>query len=181
MYEGKWVRLRELRVEEAPQLQKWMNDLRLAQCLRGGAALPYTLEQERQWVLDNGAARADSCQFSVERLEDGRLIGGCGYFDYSGQRRSCKVGFFIGDADMRGRGYGTDMIQTLLRLCFTELGVRKVSLNVFAYNERAVRLYERLGFVREGTFREEVFCRDRWWDEYRYGLFREEWRNGEST
>jgi RimJ/RimL family protein N-acetyltransferase len=75
---------------------------------------------------------------------------------------------------MRGKGYGTDMIETLLRVCFEGLGLRKVSLCVYEFNE-ARRLYERLGFALEGTLRKERFVRGRWWDELRYGMFKTEW------
>lgn len=174
MYEGKLVRLREHRMDEVEILYRWMNDLETSRKLRGGGPRPYTLEQEQEWIRKNAGVRDDENHFAVETL-DGQLIGGCSYHQVDWRNRRCMVGWYIGDPGMRGKGYGTDMIKTLLNLCFTELNMRKVSLGVFEHNADAVRLYEKLGFVREGTFRKEIFTMDQWWDHYHYGMFREEW------
>jgi RimJ/RimL family protein N-acetyltransferase len=172
MFEGALVRLREMRVEEAEQFLRWMNDPDMADRLSGGA-MPMTLAQQREWIEKNAGRQENQCQFSVETLE-GRLIGSCGYHSLDWKNRRAMVGWEIGDAGMRGKGYGTDMIETLLRVCFEGLGLRKVSLCVYEFNE-ARRLYERLGFALEGTLRKERFVRGRWWDELRYGMFKTEW------
>lgn len=174
MYEGRLVRLRECRIEDAQQFVKWLNDYHLAGKLTGGGARPMTVEQEEAWLKAHGGQQEGENHFAIETL-DGRLIGNCGYRDVDWQARRCMVGWFIGEEAMRGHGYGTDMICVLLRFCFEELGMHKVSLEVFEYNEAAVRLYERLGFVREGVFRDEAYRAGRYWNRFRYGLLREEW------
>lgn len=172
MYEGRLVRLRAMRTEDAEKFAVWMNDRDMADKLFGGA-MPITLEQEREWIAKNAGRQEDQCQFAVETL-DGRLIGACGYHQLDWKNRRAMVGWQIGDPEMRGKGYGTDMIETLLKVCFETLGLRKVSLCVYAFNE-AARLYERLGFTLEGVFRKERFVRGGWWDELRYGMFKTEW------
>ncbi len=172
MYEGALVRLRAMRAEDAEQFAVWMNDRDLADKLAGGS-MPLTLEQEREWIAANAGRRDDACHFAVETL-DGKLIGSCSYHMLDWKNRRAMIGWEIGDARMRGKGYGTDMIETLLKVCFEVLGLRKVSLCVYEFNE-ARRLYERLGFVLEGTLRKERFVRGRWWDELRYGMFQSEW------
>lgn len=172
MYEGKLVRLREMRAEDAEKFTVWMNDRTQAEKLSAGA-MPLTLEQEKAWIAANSGRQEAHNHFSVETL-DGRLIGSCSYHQLDWKNSRCMVGWQIGDPEMRGKGYGTDLIETLLSVCFTVLGLRKVSLCVFEFNE-AARLYERLGFTLEGVFRKEVFARGKWWDERRYGMFRTEW------
>lgn len=179
MYEGRLVRLREHRMEEVETLKRWMNNQEIARQLRGGGMHPFSLEQEREWVQNNAGVREKEGHFAVETL-DGRLIGGCSYHAMDLRNQHCYVGWFLGDAVMRGKGYGSDMIRTLLKICFTELNMRKVSLMVFEHNAQAIRLYERLGFVREGAHRKEVFSMDQWWDQYKYGMFREEWLKSEA-
>ena len=172
MYEGRLVRLRAMRAEDAEKYVVWLNHPDIADRLAGGA-MPMTLEQEKEWIAANAGQRDGQCNFAVETL-DGQLIGSCGYHGLDWKNRRCMVGWQIGDPSMRGRGYGTDLIETLLKVCFEVLGLRKVSLEVYEFNE-AARLYERLGFTREGTFRKERFVRGRWWDQYRYGMFKAEW------
>jgi RimJ/RimL family protein N-acetyltransferase len=172
MYEGRRVKLREMRVEDAETYVRWLNQPDMAERIMGGA-MPLTLEQEKDWISKNAGRQDDSCHFAVETIE-GKLIGVCSYHKLDWKNRKCEVGWFIGDPENRGQGYGADLIETLLNICFNVLGLRKVSLLVFEFNE-AVRLYERLGFKLEGVLRKEKFVRGKWWDERRYGLFKTEW------
>ena len=175
MYEGRLVRLRAMRPEDAEKYVVWMNDRETAEKLFGGS-MPLTLTQELEWIEKNAGRQDDQCQFAVETL-DGQLIGSCSYNQLDWKNRRAMVGWSIGDPKMRGKGYGADMIETLLKVCFEELGLRKVSLCVYEFNE-AIRLYERLGFKLEGVFRKERFVRGKWWDERRYGMFKTEWAAG---
>ena len=62
-----------------------------------------------------------------------------------------------------------------LKFAFDELNLHRVQLTVFAYNDRAIALYEKLGFQREGTFREFLHRDGARYDMYLYGLLRREW------
>lgn len=169
MYEGRLVRLRERRPdEEAPVCAKWLNDPDTARRISAGP-MPITPEAERDYILKH---TGDS--FAVETLDGGRYIGNCSFFDVNPRARSCQVGWLIGDPAMRGKGYGSDMIITLLKFLFRQRNMLRVGLEVFACNAEAVRLYERLGFVREAIYREHVFADGKYWDEYAYGILREE-------
>jgi RimJ/RimL family protein N-acetyltransferase len=63
----------------------------------------------------------------------------------------------------------------VLRFAFHEINLHRLQLTVFAYNERAIASYERLGFVREGVFREFINHDGRRYDMILYGLLRHEW------
>lgn len=175
MYQYGRVRFREHRREEAGQYLAWLNDLTTARNLSGGGPMPYTLEQEERWIEENAGRRNGLCNFAVEN-EVGELIGGCGLFDIDHKNRRCMLGLFVGPAGQRSKGYGYEMLRLLLSIAFEELALEKVSLEVYAYNEAAVHLYEKAGFSREGVFRRHAFSGGRWWDEYRYAILLEEWR-----
>ena len=169
MYEGSLVRLRERRPdEEAPVCANWLNNPDTARRIAPGS-MPHTPEAERDYIL-----RHTGDSFAVETLDGGQYIGNCGFFDVDSKARGCQVGWLIGDPAMRGRGYGSDMIITLLKFLFRQRNMLRVGLEVFACNGEAVRLYERLGFVREAVYREHVFSDGKYWDEYAYGMLREE-------
>ncbi len=70
----------------------------------------------------------------------------------------------IGPPELRGQGYGTAMVRALLDVAFSELEVRRVELEVYALNVGAQRVYESLGFIREGVRRDAVRCGEEWWD-----------------
>jgi RimJ/RimL family protein N-acetyltransferase len=71
-------------------------------------------------------------------------------------------------------------MQVILRYAFQELNLRRVSLDTFEYNPRAIRSYEKAGFVHEGRVRKFLLREGRRWDMLFMGILREEWlaRNG---
>ena len=91
------------------------------------------------------------------------------------------VSIAIGEAKQWGKGYGYEAMQLVLRFAFDELNLHRVQLTVFCYNKRAIALYEKLGFQREGIHREHLQRDGRRYDMYLYGLLRSEWENRTST
>lgn len=174
MYEGKLVRLRALREEDAERCAQWLNDLDTAHRVRGGGPMPFSLAGEKKWIAEHAGPMESENHFAIE-TKDGTHIGVCSYHQVNWQARNCMVGWFIGDKSARNRGYGTDMIRLLLDICFRELDMHKVSLRVFSYNAEAVRLYERVGFVREAAYREKVYAMGGRWDDYEYAMLRSEY------
>jgi len=81
----------------------------------------------------------------------------------------------IGDHANWGQGYGREAIKLMLGFAFNELNLYRVQLSVFSYNQRALALYEKLGFQREGTFREFLHRDGQRYDMFLYGLLRREW------
>ena len=78
-----------------------------------------------------------------------------------------------------GRGYATEAATALLRLCFADLGVRRVRAVCFRANEPSWRLMERLGMRREEhTVRDSLHRTRGWLDGYAYALLEEEWSAG---
>jgi RimJ/RimL family protein N-acetyltransferase len=80
--------------------------------------------------------------------------------------------------DHTGRGYATEAVRELLRLCFEELGLRRVTADCFADNEASWRLMERVGMRREvHTRRESLHRSGEWLDGMGYALLADEWRD----
>ncbi len=78
-----------------------------------------------------------------------------------------------------GRGYATEAVGALLRLCFDDLGLRRVTAGCFADNEPSWRLMERLGMRRElHTVRESLHRSGQWLDGLGYAMLADEWREG---
>lgn len=175
MYEGRLVRLRAYRECDAEAAQTYLNDAETRAYLSGDAPFPYTLAEEKKWI-EGQSARKDTYSFAIETLAEGKYIGGCGYNAVEHKNRRCNVGIFIGDKDYWSRGYGSDALGLLLALAFDELNMHRVDLDVKAYNPRAIRCYEKLGFVTEGRFRDRVFHEGRYHDELHMSILEHEWR-----
>lgn len=98
----------------------------------------------------------DAVQYIIALRESGRRIGSVYLRDIDRVNRSAEFGIYIGEDDARGRGYGREAAEALVRFGFAQLGLHRVFLRAFAYNENALRCYDRAGFSREGVFRDMV-------------------------
>jgi RimJ/RimL family protein N-acetyltransferase len=78
-----------------------------------------------------------------------------------------------------GRGYATEAVEELIRICFEDLGLRRVVANCFADNVTSWRLMERVGMRRElYAVRESLHRSGAWLDGMGYAMLADEWRNG---
>ena len=119
-----------------------------------------TVEQEAQTLADYAAA--DNSLFLVAEI-DGRIVGNlnCKGGHRQGTRHGAELGMSVA-REWRGQGIGTRLMARAVEWAAANPVLRRVQLNVFARNERAIRLYERFGFVVEGRHRQAV---------YRYGEY----------
>jgi RimJ/RimL family protein N-acetyltransferase len=113
--------------------------------------------------------------FCIRTLIGDHLIGFIGLAGDIYPHGEAFVGIGIGERDYWGKEYGTDAMRVILRYAFYELNLRRVALNTFEYNPRAVRSYEKAGFVHEGRIREYLWREGRRWDLIFMGILREEW------
>jgi RimJ/RimL family protein N-acetyltransferase len=81
-----------------------------------------------------------------------------------------------------GRGLATEAVREVLRICFEELGLRRVTAECFAANESSWRLMERLGMRREAhSVRDALHRSGEWLDGYAYALLADEWRSSRNA
>ncbi len=177
MFRGEKIQLAAVQREYLPQYVKWLNDWETARFLRPGIPAPLNLEEETAW-FENLAKSKDNVVFAILTLAEHKLIGNCGLHRIDLKNRSAVLGIFIGDKDYWGKGYGTDATRTLLRFAFEELALNRVELEVYDYNPRAMRAYEKAGFRREGTRRQALYREGAFHDIHLLAILREEWRGG---
>lgn len=86
------------------------------------------------------------------------------------------------DPAWTGQGFATEAVDAVLRICFEDLGLRRVIAECFAANEPSWRLMERVGMRREAhTVRDSLHRSGEWLDGFSYALLAEEWRAGRSS
>ena len=105
-----------------------------------------------------------------------RLIGTCAFSQLDGENGSALYHITIGESDAWGHGYGTEATQLMVDHAFGTLGLHRIALFVFEFNERAIRAYRRCGFVIEGRSRESIWRDGRWWDELAMSVLESDWR-----
>ena len=155
----------------------------------------WTLRSEFLRLLDSEPARPHSPQFvqqslnqpeifengflfTVRTLLDDQAIGRAELDGIEWPHASGWAGIGIGEPDYWDRGYGSDALRILLRFAFNEVGLYRISLNVFEYNQRAVHVYEKLGFKIEGHISGFLARDGKRWDLIYLGLLRPEWQEG---
>jgi len=112
-------------------------------------------------------------QIAVEGRAEGHLIGDVAvhFFD---EGRQGEIGVTFG-TESGGKGYAQEAVARVVELLFDTCGKHRLVATVDARNIRAQRLVERLGFRREGVYRQNVFFKGLWGDEYGYALLASEW------
>jgi RimJ/RimL family protein N-acetyltransferase len=174
MFHGEKVQLAAVQREYLPKYVEWLNDWGIAQFLKPGIPMPFNLEDEMEW-FENRRKSKESFVFAILTRDEGKLIGNCGLHNVNLKNRKAVLGIFIGDKNYWSQGYGTDATKTLLRFAFEELGLNLVELEVYAFNPRAIRAYEKAGFRQSGVHRQGIYRDGKFHDEYIMSILREEW------
>jgi RimJ/RimL family protein N-acetyltransferase len=130
--------------------------------------------QQREAEFDAEVAEPDASAISLVIEVDGRAIGDVNFFHIDTRNRNAEVGLSIWRADDWGHGYGSDALEAMLRWGFRQLNLHRVELAVDPTNERALHVYEKLGFVAEGRRREAHFDDGSFGDEIVMGLLNRE-------
>jgi RimJ/RimL family protein N-acetyltransferase len=181
LFTGQLVRLAAINVETDTELfARWDRDTEHMRLLD---ADPHRLLTGKQIKaeIEREEAASQEIQFAIRTLADDRLIGFVALDGISWTHGDSFVGIGIGDRAYWGRGYGTDAMCVLLRYAFTELNLYRLSLTVFSYNTRAIRSYEKAGFVVEGRQRQALRRDGRHHDLIFMGVLREEWQRSISN
>ena len=118
----------------------------------------------------------DALAMAVHEKATDRLIGTCAFSQLDGDNGSALYHITIGEADAWGRGMGTEATQLMVDHAFGTLGLHRIALYVFEFNVRAIRAYQRCGFVVEGRSRESIWRDGRWWDELAMSVLESDWR-----
>ena len=118
----------------------------------------------------------DSLAMAIHVAGSDRLIGSCAFSQMDGDNGSAMYHITIGEKDAWGQGYGTEATALMLEHAFRVLGLHRVALTVFEFNERAIRAYRRCGFTVEGRAREAIWRDGHWWDEIQMSVLASEWR-----
>jgi hypothetical protein len=118
----------------------------------------------------------EALAMGVHVRADNRLIGSCAFSQLDADNGSTLFHITIGEHDAWGHGYGSEATRLMVDHAFDSLGLHRVALTVFAFNERAIRAYQRVGFVVEGSAREAIWRDGRWWDELHMSVLEPDWR-----
>ena len=160
-----------------PKSFEWINDPEVNEGL--AIYLPMSLRDEEQWFEQMAQRDQAEKPMAIEAREgEGwKLIGNCSVFNIEWTNRSAELGIAIGEKSVWNQGYGTETMQLLLQHGFETLNLNRIYLRVYSTNLRAMRAYEKAGFVLEGTLREAVYKHGNYADVHIMSVLRSEWKS----
>jgi RimJ/RimL family protein N-acetyltransferase len=167
--------LRRFRPDDLAPFLAYRNDSEVA---RYDGLTGLTEARARAYIAEQMATPAGVpglwLQIAVERRSEG-LIGDCGFFIDDRLPGTAEIGYRL-RRDRWGQGYASEAVGAVLDWAFGALGLHRAVALIDTRNVRSMRLVERLGFRREGTFLESYAEPDGWSDEAAYAILEREWR-----
>ena len=146
----------------------WVNDQEVTEFLDVGT-FPTTLSDLERFIESD-----ENIKLAIVEKSSGNHIGNIVASKISYIHRKCELGILIGSAECQGKGYGKAAINLLLRHLFERVNLNKVCLGVLAIHANARKLYEKVGFKKEGILKCDVNYKGRFEDVIRYAAFRDE-------
>jgi len=173
---GERVRLRAIERDDLPRFVAWLNDPEVRRGLL--VAIPLSLPQEEQWFshILQKPMEEQPLVIEVNTPEGWTAVGNVGMDTIDWKERSAEVGIFIGEKSLWNRGYGSEAMQLMLRHGFNTLNLNRIFLRVYATNLRAVKSYEKAGYVHEGRLRQAHFQEGQYVDVLIMSVLRSEWQ-----
>ena len=172
-WEGERIRLRAPEPEDQALFHSFDEDseasLNLSQIY-----FPRSQAGDRRWLerIMLEESENDERFFAIE-LKGYGAIGGISAHACDKRMGTFRYGIGIG-RDYWGKGYAKEAIRILLRYYFEELRYQKVTVNIYAFNERSIKLHESLGFQHEGRLRRMIYTGGQFHDEIYMGMTGEE-------
>ncbi len=173
---GKKVRLTAVTDDDIPTITRWYQDAAFMRLFDAMPARPRSIDSIKKMLEDHHTDK-NIFLFAIRLLDSENLIGMIDIDGILWAHGTGWLGISIGDKANQGKGYGMEAIRLTLDFAFSELNLHRIQLTVFSYNTAAIKLYEKLGFTREGTFREFLHRDGKRYDMILYGILRHEWES----
>lgn len=167
------IKLRALSINDIQKTLLWNNQDDISN-LYSGHPFPVNEEMERKWYDKILTSNFPISVFGIEFLEHQLLIGITVLKDINMLNRSAEFALYIGDKDYRGKGLAKEASLETLSFGFFKLGLNRIYLKVHEENNRGIKLYEGIGFRKEGLLRECIFKNNLFKNEFIFSILKEE-------
>lgn len=154
MYKTDRISLSPIRMADSGILYKWINDKDLVHF--NNMYLPIIKESHDQW-FNNILQKNDLYIFGIRTILDDTLIGTCQLHSIDNLNQHAELQIRIGKIEQQSKGFGTEAVNLLIQFGWRELNLRKIYLYVFGDNQKAIKTYEKIGFIEEGILKEHFF------------------------
>jgi len=170
--QGKNVVLRAISMKDANLLMELINDAETEKML-GGSSFPVSLEGQEKWIsAQTGIIDVLRCIVALKENEEG--IGTVILSDIDTKNGVAQVHIKMDKQRGRGKGYGSDALNTIVNYAFGEMRLNCIYADVLEYNTVSQKLFEKCGFHRDGVLRSRVFKGGRYINVVSYSRLKED-------
>ena len=181
LFEGRDIRFGPIDYEKDPEIEsKWTHDSAFMRMYEINPARPLSaaiVKKQYEKLEKQVEEDKNLYHFMIRAKEDDRLIGKAVIQWVEWTNGNAWVHLGIGSADDQRKGYGSQALSMLVRFAFAELNLFRLSARVPEYNEPAIALFSKFGFVEEVRRRQALDRDGRRWDLIVFGLLNSEWQN----
>ncbi|MEO0560715.1 MAG: GNAT family protein [Chloroflexota bacterium] len=173
---GERAWLREFRVSDAEPLWQSLKDPDHISNKLTGTHEQFTREQVEGYVANQvGNPHADRAAFIICPAGDDRAVGEVIINQYDAPNRSASIRIALFDEADFNKGYGTTAMRLMIGYGFERFDLHRLELEVYAFNPRAIRVYEKIGFRREGVRRDALYWDGEYIDAIVMSVLAPEW------
>lgn len=168
---GKQINLRELKLSDWEKTLQWRNDPQI-KAMAMMHPYPVTEFLEREWYDDLLKIKSNKVIYFAIVDKDDIPVGYIFLNNINLLHKTCYLGIVIGNTEQRGKGYGTEALKLISKYAFETLNLNKITVEVVSENIQALNVYEKCGFVNEGTMKQQFFVNGIFSDVFIMSLFR---------
>lgn len=145
----------------------WLNDPKVSKNF--GLTNSVSLDSHRRWI----ASQQNLLMWAILDLES--IHQGNVLLNLNPRHRSAYFQIYIGNQYARGKGIGYAASKSVLRYAFDDLNLNRIWLHTNLDNVVAIKLYEKLGFIKEGIERESILRNKEFCDQLRWSILKKDW------
>ena len=162
----KKLELKKIRKEDLRSIIKWRNDSEIMKYNTQYFLL--NMEYEEKWYDDIIKKDSKNKMFVFKYGKD--IVGVGGLIHLDNQNKNADVAIILGETRIHGKGFGTKALQMLIDYGFFKMKLHRIGADIFEYNKISVKLFEKLGFTKEGVLNDYLWRSGKWWNLYKYSI-----------
>ncbi len=171
------IKLEYFGPDDFRQLMEWIKDDE-ALMNWSGSLFSFPLNQESlEWYIEdvNDINNADAFIYKAVEQKTCKVVGHISLGGISKKNKAARISRVLVDPGSEGRGYCCQMVKAVLKIGFEEMKMHRICLGVYDFNKAAIRCYQKAGLVIEGTNRDCLLFKNKWWSLVEMSILEEEW------
>lgn len=170
MIVGKLVYLEAIEKNDLPKLMYWRNREDFRKYFREYREI--NSDMQERWFENSVLKDNSTVMFSIKSIKDSELLGCCGlcYIDWI--NRNADLSIYVGfqNVYIDENGYAEESCKLLMDYGFNKLGLHKIWTEIYEFDNKKKKLYDKLELNLDGVLRDNYFYDGKWWDSYIFSI-----------